>query len=259
MMFFKKFVEQHRVDLVVAHGLRFSFFVAHHQVRIYLSYFLGDQTKAGRPFFVALVVEGYRLERQNGFAGLIHWLNVAFETPRRCNRGQLSSGIDSYSSHRGRVTRLVANTANVTGRGSWRVRQIGADADRIVLKGKTSHVRTDTDIVTAGNGRPGLPAQCRIAVSVVVKLQRSKTHRCVVDACAVGEKGERSVGRVIGARGIAIERERSHGCVVATVVVYKCSRADGRVVEASGIKQKRCRADGRIVNSFKRTLVSHVE
>ena len=39
---FEKLVEQHRVDLVVAHAQDFAVLVAHNQVWVYLGYFLGD-------------------------------------------------------------------------------------------------------------------------------------------------------------------------------------------------------------------------
>ena len=45
---FEELVEQHRVDRVVAHGIDFAVFVAHHQVGIHLSHFLGNQTKLRR-------------------------------------------------------------------------------------------------------------------------------------------------------------------------------------------------------------------
>ena len=40
-VFFQELVEQHRVHLVVAHGVGFSLFVAYHQIRNYLFYLFG--------------------------------------------------------------------------------------------------------------------------------------------------------------------------------------------------------------------------
>ena len=39
---------------------------------------------------VALVVEGDRLERQNGFAGFVHRFNLFLEPPRGAQRPQLA-------------------------------------------------------------------------------------------------------------------------------------------------------------------------
>src|SRR6266536_1486265 len=81
-MRYEKFVEQHRVDRVVAYGVNLAVLVAYHQVRVYLGYFLGDQTKLRCSFCVAFVVKGDGLERENCFAGLLHRLNLFLVTPR---------------------------------------------------------------------------------------------------------------------------------------------------------------------------------
>jgi hypothetical protein len=44
-MFFEKLVEQHCVHLVVAHAVRFSFVIAHYQVRINLFHFFGHENE----------------------------------------------------------------------------------------------------------------------------------------------------------------------------------------------------------------------
>jgi hypothetical protein len=57
---FEKLVQQHRVYLVVADAVRFSFFVSDHQIGIYLFYFLCNQAELRRAFGIEvfLVVEG---------------------------------------------------------------------------------------------------------------------------------------------------------------------------------------------------------
>ena len=60
-------------------------------------------------------MEDDRLERQNGFADLVHRFNVALHAPRRGDRGQLSIGIDSYKSRGTGVTCLVVNTTDIAG------------------------------------------------------------------------------------------------------------------------------------------------
>src|SRR6266550_5235491 len=44
-MFLKKLIKQHRVHLVVAHAVGFSFLVAYHQIRIYLFHILSYESK----------------------------------------------------------------------------------------------------------------------------------------------------------------------------------------------------------------------
>ena len=56
-MLFEKLIEQHRVHRLVAHRVRFSFFVGQHQRWIHLCDFFGNQTKLRRAFGVRLVVE----------------------------------------------------------------------------------------------------------------------------------------------------------------------------------------------------------
>ena len=48
-MFLEELVEQHRVYLVVADAVGFSFFVAHHQVRIHLLHIFGHKPKLRLP------------------------------------------------------------------------------------------------------------------------------------------------------------------------------------------------------------------
>ena len=48
-MLFEELVEKHGVHLVVAHAVRFAFFVAHYQVRIYLFHIFGHQTELRYP------------------------------------------------------------------------------------------------------------------------------------------------------------------------------------------------------------------
>jgi hypothetical protein len=63
-MLFEKLVEQHRIHLIVAHGVWFSFFVGQHERWIHLCDFFGNQTKLRRVFGVRLVVECDWPERQ---------------------------------------------------------------------------------------------------------------------------------------------------------------------------------------------------
>jgi hypothetical protein len=44
-MLFEKFIEQHRVHRLVAHAVRFTFFIPHHEVTIDFFHVLGHQAK----------------------------------------------------------------------------------------------------------------------------------------------------------------------------------------------------------------------
>jgi hypothetical protein len=48
-MFFQKLVEQHGIDLFVVHGVDFSLFVPHHELRIDLCHLLGMSPNCGTP------------------------------------------------------------------------------------------------------------------------------------------------------------------------------------------------------------------
>src|SRR5919106_34467 len=89
-MFFEELVEQHRVYRIVAHGVDVALLVAHDQVGVYLSHFLGDQAKLRRAALVSFVVEGHRLKRQNGFAGAVYRFDFFLETTRRAGRAELA-------------------------------------------------------------------------------------------------------------------------------------------------------------------------
>ncbi len=57
-VFFEELVEQHRVDLLVADAVGFSFFIHSNKAGFILATSLSNQTKFGRVGRVVLVVEG---------------------------------------------------------------------------------------------------------------------------------------------------------------------------------------------------------
>ena len=81
-MLFEKLVEQHRVHLIVAHAVRFSFFIMHDQVGIHLLYFLRDEAKLLSAFGldIRFVTEGYWPKRQQHLTRVAHGLNNLLET-----------------------------------------------------------------------------------------------------------------------------------------------------------------------------------
>ncbi len=90
-MFFKEFIEQHRVHLLISHAVGFSFFVAHHQVSIYFLNIFGHEAKLLHAcwIYLFLVMKGNRLKRKERFTDPLHWLDIIFETARGSQRSQL--------------------------------------------------------------------------------------------------------------------------------------------------------------------------
>ena len=86
---FEELVEQHRVDLLVAHAKGSSFFVAQNQGWVYFGNFLGDETKLWRIFLVGLVMKCNMFKRQNFslalFIGSMSFLNRREEVLARVN------------------------------------------------------------------------------------------------------------------------------------------------------------------------------
>ena len=80
-MLFQELVEQHRVHRFVAHGLGFSFFIAHDQVGIHFFNLLGNQAKLRDPLGIELffVTEGDGFECEERFTGLVHRLDGLLE------------------------------------------------------------------------------------------------------------------------------------------------------------------------------------
>src|SRR5262249_59976458 len=116
-MLFEELIQQHRVHLLVSDCLRFSFFVEQYQGRVHPGYFLGDQTKARRVFWVALVVEGHWPERKDHFTGLAHGVNVPLEPCRGLHGTKLAGGVNKYRATRGGNVR-TAYTADSSLRGT---------------------------------------------------------------------------------------------------------------------------------------------
>src|SRR5436309_12433616 len=54
-MFFEELIKQHRVHLVIAHAVGFSFLIAHNQIRIYVFHFLSNETELCGVFRVNLL------------------------------------------------------------------------------------------------------------------------------------------------------------------------------------------------------------
>ena len=142
LVLFEELVEQHRIHCVVAYGVDLAISVAHHQIRVHVGYFLGNQTKLRRTTSVALVMERHRLERQERFAGFVHRFNLFLEPARGAGGPELT--VDIYKDWQG-VSTSGRHAANAGDKGSCLKK---ADASGVRITGFTRV--TDIDIVVAG-------------------------------------------------------------------------------------------------------------
>jgi len=184
-MLFEKFVKQHRVHRVVAHGVDLAVLVAHNQIGIHIGYFFGDQAKLRRPASVALVMERHRLERQDGFAGTVHRFDFVFETPRRADRAELTGRVDQdwYG-----VGICGCNSTNVADKAAVaHVRTIGADSN---------------NVIGPGDAEASQNPQGNVATTGGVTKERITTDGRVVAACDVAKKRIATNRRVGAAYGI---------------------------------------------------------
>src|SRR5947208_1789296 len=94
-MLFEELVEQHRVHGVIAHTVGFSFLIADHQIGIHLFYVFSHEAEPRDAIWVDLflIMEGDWLQREDGFAGFIHWLDLVLETLRGGYRAEASGAI----------------------------------------------------------------------------------------------------------------------------------------------------------------------
>src|SRR5947207_3210510 len=133
-------------------------------------------------------MEGHWFKRQNGFTSFVHWFNIALKAPRRKHRAQLSMEIDEHRRAHG-IDRLRPDAADVAARLPGDVRQVVADADRVVFAGSTRDACANADVAIARNIEARGRAQSR-----------------VVAARGVAKEGERSISGVLETIGVAYKR-----------------------------------------------------
>jgi hypothetical protein len=217
---FEKLVEQHRIHLVVTHAVEFAFLVACHQVRIYVGDFLGDQTKSRAALFVVLVVEGHWFERQDGFAGFVHWFDIVLEASGRGQGAHLSIDVNGH----GEVVRIKRFLEN--------------EAD-IATVGHVDASNTDTNLVAGCNHiGTGVDAQGDVVVARSVVSERANTYSRVVRAGLIELERHNTCSGIIVAVA-AKRRLPGSGVVVAGGVAKKCTTARGRVVDATRVAKER--------------------
>ena len=187
-MLFKKLVEQHRVHRVVANGVDLAVLVTLDKVWVHGGYFLGDQSKLWRVCFVALVVKRHRLQRQDRFAGGVHWLNLLFEPTRRTDRGELTGGGDKDLHH---ITRHWRAEDTAYPSRAIHVISIGVETgnvggSRVILE----RINTDSCILVANTvASERVMADGRILIASAVVLERRFTDSRVEVAGGVVQKG----------------------------------------------------------------------
>jgi hypothetical protein len=243
---FQKLVEQHRVDLVVAHRVDFAFTVADDQVGIHLFHILGHQPKLRHALRVnlLLIMEGNGLEREERFAGLVHRLNVIFEPPGRNNGAQLTRSINDDGGCSGRSH--TENVADVTG--IAHVLAIGADSNNVIGRADTrAGVSAQGDIPAAGAVQERLITDSRVVDADGVLQERSNTVGRVEETGDVAKERSKTVGCVVGADCVGAERIKTVGRVVATGGIAKERlKTVGRVAAAGGVAGKRIKTGGRV-------------
>ena len=187
----EKLIEQHRVDLLVADRVGFSFFVHCYQRRIHLCYFFSNQTKLGDVGLIVLVVEGHRFKRENRFTGLVHGVNILLEPLG----GDTSTNTELAGD---RVNRYAATERAITENASDKGLRLGsfdANTDGVVIGASTTVTNFDIvipnenggastfaqrDVVGTGGVPERVSANGSIAVASCVRFERVKTDAGII-------------------------------------------------------------------------------
>ena len=196
-MRFEELIQQHRVNRIVAHGVRLVLCVIDHQIAIDLFHFLSHQAKLRAAFGIdfRFVAEGDRPERQQHVARLVHLVNVLLETGRGRRHPKLTAAV--Y------LNRCAANRCPINaGHKRFRLGSLCANADGVGLGRNTSVA--DIDIVIArGEVDSGVNAKGDVVVAGGVGNERKSTISRVFDAGGVEIERVNTVGRVPKAGGVA--------------------------------------------------------
>src|SRR6266481_7054986 len=93
-MFLEKLIEQHCVNGLIPHCVWVPLAISRYQIGIYFFDLLSHESELWDPFGVDvfLVAECDRLERQNYFAGIVHRLDLVFESRRGRQRAEMAIG-----------------------------------------------------------------------------------------------------------------------------------------------------------------------
>ena len=267
---FKEFIEQHRVDLLVANGFGQPFGITTYQVRIHFGHFLRDQAKGNRLRSIVLLViaKADRLKLIDGFAGCLHRLNIMFVSARR----DVCSAKSAVAVYRNEIwiganlrLNVGINLADIAA--VARVLSTNADSNNVVGRAHAtacssaySCVETsagvsreckdsDCRIVVAGSvGQKCAVTICRVILAVGIIIESVNAGCCVdITGCVASERVH-ARGGVTEAGSIAAERERTGNRIVVTSgVVAEGRRPVGGVEAASGVVDKRRPSGGCVV------------
>src|SRR6266705_800546 len=96
-MLLEELVQQHRVHRFVADRVGLPLAVSSHQVRVDLFHLLGHKAELRDAVRVKLVLvtEGYRFERENRFARLVHRFDCILESLRGNDSAELTLRVDN--------------------------------------------------------------------------------------------------------------------------------------------------------------------
>jgi hypothetical protein len=228
---FEKFIEQHRVDLLIANGFGLAFRGAAYQIGIHFRYFFCDETKGYGLGGVVLrmIPEAHWSERVDRFTSGVHRTDVVFVSTRR-------------------DIRPTKSTVAVCGNEIW-VRSdlrlnIGINLADIAA---VAHVlTTDADgnhVVGGSHATADSSTQGCVESSTGIDREGKDAAGCVAGASSVGKKRPVTICRVVLAVGIITERFKAGCCVDITGRVAKERfYADGGVTEAGSIAAERERA-----------------
>src|SRR5258708_27840311 len=139
----------------------------------------------------------HRLKRQDRFANLVHRFDVEFETPGRHGGAQFTAGIDCYLDCGAGVDKLVEDAADIASRSPLAVRQVVADADRVVFPGNADHEPTDTNVGIAGNLVAGCETDGGILGARTVASHSGKSDGSITAAADVKRERSATDRRVI--------------------------------------------------------------
>src|SRR5262245_14459669 len=174
LMLFKKLVKQHRVYLVVPHGVDVTFFVPHYEMGVYFLHVFRHEAELLCTCGINLlfVTKRYRFKRKERLAGFAHRDNLLLE-PLRGGRGAELS-ISSHKNVRATGDCLAADASNDSGG------DIGiADPDSVTLTLYAFNVGPDIDIVAVASTQviAGILAQGSVGIPGTDVKKRVPTYR----------------------------------------------------------------------------------
>ncbi len=257
-VFFEKLVEQHRVDVLIADAVGFSFFVRQYQGRIHLCDFFSNQATLGRVGRVPLVVKGHWFKGKDRFTGPAHGVNILLE-PRRGDPGtKLAVWVNQYwCIDRANSRTVDAREKDLRGSTTCGRRAV-VDADGVAfIKGPVrAHAWADIDVIATCYYVKAGPKTTHDYVrrAAYIVIQCIVTDRYVEGAAIVMDEGVSSNGRVLRAAGVEQKRCRANRGIGITRVEDQRSSANTGVEAAGGDAKHRKRTKCCVPNARSESL-----